>query len=394
MSTIELERYIAAFEAWARVSSQGSEIARSIAQVATYLRSRHAKEVDIEVLCKDALAWLRQQRLVVPDVGKSCLLGRMIYGGEDLRTRPCPLHGGRWSGCTPEACPGGCNYGINVTGWLPNDFVDEWPQRTRDPQLDQLADVLRESWSDDHVAVYADRLIALGEPRGELITVELALRQRPSRDAAARFDALLETCFGDIRSTDLDEFRSTRGIGERATVRLGFLEAVVESAIDIRKIYNSRNGRYLRTMTMRGDTGMLNDSLAMLSIRPHIWLGELAIIQTRAYQPDSKLGEEATEDLFDAMPNLTSLFATGHRLLSLGELSSVRRLRISELDTVSFVSAPRLEYLELSAETLDPQTLPRYLDELWRRAPALRAVEVSRRAVGFTELSHPLLRIV
>lgn len=39
-------------------------------------------------------------------VTKSSLLARMIYNGEELRTTPCFLHNGRWSGCLlPSDCP-------------------------------------------------------------------------------------------------------------------------------------------------------------------------------------------------------------------------------------------------------------------------------------------------
>ncbi len=56
---------------------------------------------------------------VIRDITKSNLLGRLIYGKQKLRTRKCPTHEGRWSGCTPNPCPDGCSDGINVTGWLP-----------------------------------------------------------------------------------------------------------------------------------------------------------------------------------------------------------------------------------------------------------------------------------
>lgn len=46
---------------------------------------------------------------------KSCLLYRMIYFGEKLRTRQCSIHQGRWSGIHESPCPEGCDY----TGWLP-----------------------------------------------------------------------------------------------------------------------------------------------------------------------------------------------------------------------------------------------------------------------------------
>ena len=85
MSTIELERYISAFETWAQVTDQGSTMRESIAQVSAYLRTHYQGEVAIETLCKRGMEWLRGQKLAIPDVGKSCLMGRMT------RTRSCVM---------------------------------------------------------------------------------------------------------------------------------------------------------------------------------------------------------------------------------------------------------------------------------------------------------------
>lgn len=59
-------------------------------------------------------------------IRKSCLLDRLFFQKEGLRTEPCPIHKGRWSGCAwskPECAteenPMGCMNGSNVTGWLP-----------------------------------------------------------------------------------------------------------------------------------------------------------------------------------------------------------------------------------------------------------------------------------
>jgi hypothetical protein len=57
-------------------------------------------------------------------ISKSNLLWRLMYGGEEIRTRPCPIHKGKWSGCNlaeDTACKGLCMSGHNVTGWLPNE---------------------------------------------------------------------------------------------------------------------------------------------------------------------------------------------------------------------------------------------------------------------------------
>ena len=52
-------------------------------------------------------------------VSKSNLLARLLYEGEKLRTEPCPIHQGRWSGCVwgEQRCPH-CMSGDNVTGWV------------------------------------------------------------------------------------------------------------------------------------------------------------------------------------------------------------------------------------------------------------------------------------
>lgn len=53
-------------------------------------------------------------------IRKSNLLFRLIYLGEQIRTVPCPVHKGVWSGCKPDGeCE--CMSGFNVTGWLPNE---------------------------------------------------------------------------------------------------------------------------------------------------------------------------------------------------------------------------------------------------------------------------------
>lgn len=53
------------------------------------------------------------------DIEKSNLLWRLLYNGQKLRTKMCPIHKGHWSGCAPEPCPEGCSNGIDITGWLP-----------------------------------------------------------------------------------------------------------------------------------------------------------------------------------------------------------------------------------------------------------------------------------
>ena len=58
---------------------------------------------------------------------KSCLLDRLIYGGEKLRENMCPIHKGHWSGCNLEGEACDCAHDSCITGWLqnPNDPKSE-----------------------------------------------------------------------------------------------------------------------------------------------------------------------------------------------------------------------------------------------------------------------------
>lgn len=50
---------------------------------------------------------------------KSCLAKRLVYLGEALRSRKCPIHDGEWSGCYFERCPAGGDTCGCCCGWIP-----------------------------------------------------------------------------------------------------------------------------------------------------------------------------------------------------------------------------------------------------------------------------------
>jgi hypothetical protein len=55
-------------------------------------------------------------------IGKSNLLWRLIYLNEKVRTTPCPIHKGSWSGWrSPEGPDCACASGLDITGWLADD---------------------------------------------------------------------------------------------------------------------------------------------------------------------------------------------------------------------------------------------------------------------------------
>jgi hypothetical protein len=64
-------------------------------------------------------------------IRKSCLLDRLFFQDETIRTEPCPTHKGRWSGCDWNSPGCECRNGSNVTGWLP---ASEFTGYTDDPE--------------------------------------------------------------------------------------------------------------------------------------------------------------------------------------------------------------------------------------------------------------------
>lgn len=130
--TIDTERYCWAFETWASLPRPYKEDREEavVRRVCAHLRQHHPGVHPIETLCRvfarlidvrrdetdpARLAFLSPGLL---DIRKSCLLARLIYAGEPLRTRPCRIHQGTWSGIGFEPCPDGCNYGLQYTGWV------------------------------------------------------------------------------------------------------------------------------------------------------------------------------------------------------------------------------------------------------------------------------------
>jgi hypothetical protein len=132
---LTIAEYIAAFETWARASALPDVLACILADALAHLRTafpddevrepraycdimeRYAAELaSTDPSRRNALGELHMR------IRKSCLLDRLIYCGEPLRTVPCPKHKGTWggihSGREQCACCGSCGC---TTGWLPID---------------------------------------------------------------------------------------------------------------------------------------------------------------------------------------------------------------------------------------------------------------------------------
>lgn len=123
------DQYLAAFVTWAGVM-EDRDIQPHLSPFLDALQSdpniqAMEGEHEISAFCAHAekLEAHRPLWIVIP---KSNLLARLLYGGEKLRTTPCPVHCGTWSGVPFPAAwfkadlSGNPYYcGCQGTGWLP-----------------------------------------------------------------------------------------------------------------------------------------------------------------------------------------------------------------------------------------------------------------------------------
>lgn len=102
-----ISQYCKAFETWQKAVEAGAD--RAVAEgTEEPLNAQRSLKRMAEVIREVSLL-----------VSKSNLLARLLYDGEELRTEPCPIHKGHWSGCTwGEGCCPHCMSGCNVTGWI------------------------------------------------------------------------------------------------------------------------------------------------------------------------------------------------------------------------------------------------------------------------------------
>ena len=126
---VTVKEYVAAFETWASVAKLPVDEDRLLKHALIQLQIQVQDETSrsVEHYC---LLFKTYLQVTVDDkttcenlerrIRKSCLLDRLLYLGEPLRTKPCPDHPGQWWGCSPYKCPHGCDTGCGcLTGWLP-----------------------------------------------------------------------------------------------------------------------------------------------------------------------------------------------------------------------------------------------------------------------------------
>ncbi len=212
-----------------------------------------------------------------------------------------------------------------------------------------LEDALRASWSRGDLEVYADELQAAGDPRGELIALDLAVPADRFVDAAIawreRRDALVASWVGGGLAAEVGA-RLSRGFLDGGSV------AVLASAA----------GEFIREFHASNDA-----LLAALAERPRPWLARLKLTGGR-------FDDALIEGVIEAAPNLEALEVEGCDVLAQFPHLALRRLKLTGQAAIGNAATfPAVTHLDIR------YTLPTWVPHATAaRFPALAHLDLSR----------------
>jgi hypothetical protein len=136
-------------------------------------------------------------------------------------------------------------------------------------EIAELELAVRASWDREAIAIYADHLQAIGDPRGELVAIDLRIDEAGA-DAAviARRNELIAAWFG----ADLPP----------GTVRYGFVDVDATGStgqLQLTAALRGPGAAYVRSVALAGESPQVAAALALLAERPHPWLTSLTVKQ-------------------------------------------------------------------------------------------------------------------
>ncbi len=191
---------------------------------------------------------------------------------------------------------------------------------------DGLEAALLASWDRETLAVYADHLQAQGDPRGELIALDLELVNRSTPELVARRTSLMTGWLGRLVPSN----PHTPWIGD--SFRFGFvddlvLEAEEDAATRLVQVLASPLAPYLKRVTIRGDIAHATEMLRGLATddREHPWLTELGVKCSGA----GPIDPEVVARWIAATPALHKLDVQGRDVFAQFPHAGLKRLRIT-----------------------------------------------------------------
>lgn len=239
-------------------------------------------------------------------------------------------------------------------------------------RLAELERALAMTWDRDQLAVYGDQLEALGDPRGELIAIDLAGRPAASEGRRAQLAA---AWFRDLPELEVDH---------------GF---VVADVTNVEPLLASKYAPYLRSLSITGPGDVIADAVSRIGEQPLPFLDHLALHHGGDIPRTPLVPAEHAAKLVAATPNLTRLTVNGRRVF--GELVHPRATTITMLGldaiaslaskgpalpvhtlTLAFHRTSFLDHLPPPADPLVSALLPA------ARLPHLRRLDLSNNEPG------------
>jgi len=243
---------------------------------------------------------------------------------------------------------------------------------------DGLEAALLVSWDRETLAVYADHLQGQGDPRGELIMLDLELASRSSPELGARRTSLMTGWLGGLVPSN----PHTPWVGD--SFRFGFvenllLEAHAEAETRLAQVLASPLVPYLKRVTISGTAahvatmmrGLADGGLA------HSWLTELVV---RLVGPGF-VDPDAVTRWIAVTPSLQRLDVSGRQVFADFPHPALQHLRITDATAIAGVfhaDDPMINVrdLDLAFDPLDGYRAEGPIAAL--QLPALRTLDVSR----------------
>lgn len=199
---------------------------------------------------------------------------------------------------------------------------------------DDLEEGLHRGLDRDHLAVYADELQRLGDPRGELITIDLHTEERGGSIALAeRRRSLLATLLGpDLAAHPV--VRSRYGFVDLIEPPGGSHESEEATAAAIDVVLSGLLGRYVREVSLVGTTEHVRDVLSTLAEQPRPFLTRLAI-RGHSWLNRVDLPADLVERVAAAVPHLHTLEVSGRRVVPMVVFPTVQHLVATGYDAVA-----------------------------------------------------------
>lgn len=223
-----------------------------------------------------------------------------------------------------------------------------------------------------HLAVYADALLASGDPHGELITLDLELESERGADRTA-----LEARRRELLAGILPEHPAIR-------CRHGFVDIAAGAPLEhLDRTLLGPLGPFVRELAITAPAEQLRAALTAVAHAPRPWLRRLVIQQQ--YWGSVQLPRDLAAALARAAPNLELLDVTGRHVLPLVPLPGLRQLAARPYHALAALVAPpaaecclpRVETLALELRIgLEAVALESVLSV--HQLPALRRLDLSR----------------